>query len=426
MLISIFTTLILGSLIGVVTSVSVYGFINLVKILTNIFRNPENSFSGFYGFFNNTLEFSFYVILIPFSIGLIVGILRKYALDNRWHGPPDVILAAHSEKKPLDIKSGFLTSFSSILSISAGGSVGQYGPLVHFGATLGAEISSLLKNKEQYQVFIGAGVAAAISSGFGAPLAGLIFAREVVLRHQSLASFAPILVASIVSYFFTKSFFGLEPIFTSPIGEIKSIYDFPFFIISGLFCGVISIIYMKGLTDPKFFPNISKIKPIFQPAIAGLICGLFSVYLPEVIGLGTEAIRSLISGEFQLIFALKILFFKLLLTTICLRMGLIGGVFAPALFLGACVGVILGIGFANISPTLNLSLLTVASMSNTISSSTFFSLKILTALIGSPIYRGFLKLTVLTNPLLCSRSTGIIRLTMSSGIWFISSSILYI
>ena len=143
MFISIITTLFLGSVIGVITSISVYGFISLVKILTNIFRNSENSFNGFYGLFENTLEFILFVIITPFLIGLIVGIIRKYTSDSRWHGPPDVILAVHSEKKPLDIKSGFLTSFSSILSISAGGSVGQYGPLVHFGATLGAEINDL-------------------------------------------------------------------------------------------------------------------------------------------------------------------------------------------------------------------------------------------------------------------------------------------
>ena len=81
-----------------------------------------------------------------------MGCIRKYASDKRWHGPPDVILAAHCENNPLDIKSGFLTSFSSILSISAGGSVGQYGPLVHFGATIGAEINDLFRNKASYEI----------------------------------------------------------------------------------------------------------------------------------------------------------------------------------------------------------------------------------------------------------------------------------
>ncbi len=363
MFLSILTTLVLGSLIGVVTSISVYGFISLVKFLTHFFRNPERSFNSFQDLLTNTPEFIIFIFVLPFLAGLIVGFIRKYASDSRWHGPPDVILAAHSEKNPLDIKSGFLTSFSSILSISAGGSVGQYGPLVHFGATIGAEINDLFRNKASYEILIGAGVASAISSGFGAPLAGLIFAREVILRHQSLASFAPILVASVVSYLFTKNIFGLDPIFLGSVGEINSLYDFPFFIIAGIVCGFISIIYMNGLTHSKYFPNISKINPVLQPAIAGLVCGVMSIFLPEVIGLGTGAIQSMILGKVEFIYAIYFLVFKLLLTIFCLRMGLIGGVFAPALFLGASVGVILGFIFQNISSTLDLNLLTIASMS---------------------------------------------------------------
>ncbi len=363
MFFSILTTLVLGSLIGVITSISVYGFISLVKFLTNLFRNPERSFENFQDILTNTPEFVFFVFFMPFLVGLIVGCIRKYASDSRWHGPPDVILAAHSENNPLDIKSGFLTSFSSILSISAGGSVGQYGPLVHFGATIGAEINDLFRNKASYEILIGAGVASAISAGFGAPLAGLIFAREVILRHQSLASFAPILVASVVSYLFTKNIFGIDPIFLGSVGEINSLYDFPFFIFAGIICGFISIIYMNGLTHPKYFLDISFINPILQPAIAGLICGITSIFLPEVIGLGTGAIQSMILGKVDFTYAFYFLIFKLLLTILCLRMGLIGGVFAPALFLGASVGVILGFIFQNFSPTLDLNLLTVASMS---------------------------------------------------------------
>ncbi len=363
MFFSILTTLVLGSLIGIITSISVYGFISLVKFLTNVFRNPERSLNSFNDILTNTPEFVIFIFVMPFLVGLIVGCIRKYASDSRWHGPPDVILAAHSENNPLDIKSGFLTSFSSILSISAGGSVGQYGPLVHFGATIGAEINDLFRNKASYEILIGAGVASAISAGFGAPLAGLIFAREVILRHQSLASFAPILVASVVSYLFTKNIFGMDPIFLGSVGEINSLYDFPFFILAGIICGFISIIYMNGLTHPKYFPDISFINPILQPAIAGLICGITSIFLPEVIGLGTGAIQSMILGNVEFIYAFYFLIFKLLLTVLCLRMGLIGGVFAPALFLGASVGVILGFIFQNFSTTLDLNLLTVASMS---------------------------------------------------------------
>ena len=115
MFFSILTTLVLGSLIGIITSISVYGFISLVKFLTNVFRNPQRSFDSFNDILTNTPEFVIFIFVMPFLVGLIVGCIRKYASDSRWHGPPDVILAAHSENNPLDIKSGFLTSFSSIL-----------------------------------------------------------------------------------------------------------------------------------------------------------------------------------------------------------------------------------------------------------------------------------------------------------------------
>ena len=119
MFFSILTTLVLGSLIGIITSISVYGFISLVKFLTNVFRNPERSFNSFNDILTNTPEFVIFIFVMPFLVGLIVGCIRKYASDSRWHGPPDVILAAHSENNPLDIKSGFLTSlFINIINIS--------------------------------------------------------------------------------------------------------------------------------------------------------------------------------------------------------------------------------------------------------------------------------------------------------------------
>ena len=403
MLASIVTTVFLGSVIGIVTSISVYGFISLVEFLTEILRKPLSYHEILNNFSFESFKLLLLAILVPSLVGLLVGFIRKYSSDSRWHGPPDVILSVHSEKKPLDIKSGFLTSFSSILSISAGGSVGQYGPLVHFGATLGAEIKNLFKTKGQYQIFVGSGVAGAISSGFGAPLAGLIFAREVILRQQSLSSFAPILVSSIVSYFFTKLFFGFEPLFSLEIGSIESLYHLPFFIITGLITGLVSIIYMKGLTHKRFFPDISKINPIVQPAVAGLICGIFSCFVPEVIGIGTETIRDLVSGKLSLEFVILLLVLKMMLTIICLRLGLIGGVFAPALFLGACVGVIVGFCINFFSPELNLNLLTVASMA------AFGS-----CVIGGPV----------ANMMIILELTSDYQATLASGISIVFASII--
>ena len=93
--------------------------------------------------------------MLPIIAGLVVGFLRSMELGNRWHGPPDVILSAHSSKEKLSIKSGFVASLSAVISISAGGSVGQYGPLVHFGATLGANSTIIKSVKSNNNTFVG-------------------------------------------------------------------------------------------------------------------------------------------------------------------------------------------------------------------------------------------------------------------------------
>ncbi len=353
-----------GLTVGTVVSGLVQIFLYLVDVLSNLFRT--NSYITKGNLLNDEIVISnvvLYSIIIPSIIGLLVGFIRLLNKDKRWHGPPDVILSVHEEKSELNIKSGFLTSIASILSISCGSSVGQYGPLVHFGATIGAELKKLFSNLPDYKILIGCGVASAISAGFGAPLAGLIFAREVVLRHQSLLSFSPILLSSIISYVITIKFYDYEPNFTIPDISIQNLYNIFFLILAGILCGILATIYSNFLSSPKLKPLETLFpKTYLNPAFAGLICGLVAMYFPEVTGIGTETINQLINNYVTLQNALIFLALKLVLTTVCIRMGLVGGIFAPALFLGASLGVVVSKLGSLITDQIDPTLITISSM----------------------------------------------------------------
>lgn len=146
-------------------------------------------------YFQNTTNFIFLFCSLSIAALIINSIKSKFKID-RWQGPEDTIFAAHRVDNELDVKIGMASTLVAFVSAAGGASVGQYGPLVHFGATLGAFIKATLKLRITTDIIIGGGVAAAISAGFNAPLAGIIFAHEAILRHFSMKAITPIALAS--------------------------------------------------------------------------------------------------------------------------------------------------------------------------------------------------------------------------------------
>ena len=394
------SVIITGLFVGTLVALLVQFFLYSVDFLATLFRKnyDEINFEDDYSYF----RFFIYFFAIPIFIGVLVGLIRNLNKDKRWHGPPDVILSVHQDNKELNIKSGFLTTIASILSISIGSSVGQYGPLVHFGGTIGAEIKKLFSFAPDYKILVSAGVASAISSGFGAPLAGLIFAREVILRHQSLASFSPILLSSIISYVITTRVFDFEPAFEIPFVGINTFGEIIILIFAGLFAGIFASFYSYLLTTKKLnFLNFGN-KPYLLPAYAALVCALVSIKFPEVTGIGAETINSLLNFEFNLTTALIFLFLKISLTTICIRMGLIGGIFAPALFIGSSLGVITFYIGSVLFPDINPTIIIISSMA-----------ALASCIIGGPI----------ANVLIVFELTSNYEAALSSGICIVVATI---
>jgi chloride channel protein, CIC family len=324
--------------VGIVVSLVAQLFILSAKNIFNFFyNNPNNLFS-----INiNNFELNLSSLIFCLIASIIVCFLIKFKSIDRWHGPADTIYAAHQKGGTLDTERGFFSTIASFISISGGASVGIYGPLVHFGGTLGA----FLRRRSfmpviPHDIIIGSGVAAAISAGFGAPLAGIIFAHEVVLRHFSMKAVSSVALSSITASVIANEIGLVAPPFR--FEEIAFSYTpaLPGLVFIGICSALVALIFMNGLILSGKIAKKINFKPYFNPLIPGFLCGLIGCFIPEVLGLGITTVLDMITTQNVLVFLILLLAFKLFLTCTCIGFGLFGGIFSPALFLGASVGAI--------------------------------------------------------------------------------------
>jgi CIC family chloride channel protein len=275
----------------------------------------------------------------------------------RWHGPADSIYAAHRTDNELDVKHGFGSTLAAFISASGGASVGQYGPLVHFGATMGSFIRQITGSKITTDVFIGCGVAGAIAAGFNAPIAGVVFAHEAILRHFSLRAIAPIAIASITASWVSKWVFGANPLFT--IGDLKPnlIELLPAALIAGPAFGLLAVLFMQSLRRSAAFAAGSGWSPARLLFTAATLTGCIGMFVPEVLGLGGDTVAAVLRGGYEEAYLLILLFLKVVVTAVCIGFGMFGGVFSPAMFVGVTAGAVAGrllslLGFSIAGPGL--------------------------------------------------------------------------
>ena len=332
----------LGVVVGGVVGLAAVGFVEGVLWLNGQFyltRIARESLAD-----RNLL--TVLTIGVPAAGGLLVGLLRRWAQDDRFHGLQDVIEIAHAPKPSMPVRQSVLTSLAAFLSLGAGASVGQYGPLAHIGASIGSWTERILGSDRSFgKISIACGCAAAISAAFHAPLAGLVFAREVVLRHYSLRAFAPIAVASILAYVVAHIFFKRAPLFRVEALTIASPLEYFLFIAIGITGAIVATAFMRAI---ELASSLSQRLAWPAPAmtmLAGFALGVVALQVPEILGIGQDVLRMAMGGEtFAAVDLAKILLAKLFLTALCLGFGFAGGVFSPALLIGTLYGALIGAG----------------------------------------------------------------------------------
>ncbi|MCK5001631.1 MAG: chloride channel protein [Gammaproteobacteria bacterium] len=279
------------------------------------------------------------------GMGLVVGLLTYYLMPNRANrGLSHVIEDIHFNHGQTGVKEGFAVGLISAASIGAGASVGRYGPAVHMGAAAGSGLGSLFKLQEQEKLTLAcAGIAAAIAASFSAPLAAVIFVQEVVLRQWRLYQFIPTAAAAVAGSELAQ-LLGVN--FNIPSGAVPDIvnsYEFLFFGIVGIACGALSIAFNHALPKGVALGAKIKIDNRLKPALGGLVLAMLGFYYPSILGLGGYMTTEAIAGNIALQLCLILLVLKFFATIVSFSFGFNGGVFGPALFMGAMLGAAIGI-----------------------------------------------------------------------------------
>jgi CIC family chloride channel protein len=336
-LIQLAAGMLVGLGFGLVMSLVSNGFVAGVVWLTSL---RETQLAAWLGL-EPVLAAMMPLICLLVAAFLILQVRRLFGI-TRWHGPADSIFAAHRTDNELDIRSGFGSTIAALISAGGGASVGQYGPLVHFGATMGSAFRALTGGMLTTDVFIGCGVAGAIAAGFNAPIAGVVFAHEAILRHFSMRAIAPIAVASISSSWFSQQIFGAAPLLDFASMALDLGIVLPAALVLGPVFGLVAVVFMVCVRSSLRFAATSGWSPARLVFLAAGITGLVGIFVPEVLGLGTGPLRIILDGGYAETYLLVLLAGKMILTALCIGFGLFGGVFSPALFVGAAAGAIGG------------------------------------------------------------------------------------
>lgn len=295
------------------------------------------------------------VLLAPAGGGLAVGLFIRYAMpERRPLSVADVIEATAERSGHLSLRSGLLAALASVGSIGCGASVGREGPVVHLGASIASWMARRLHlSRALMLTLVGCGVAAGVSSSFNAPLAGALFALEVVIGHYQLRAFAPVVISSVTGTVVSRLQFGDFPAFIKPDYEIASFWEFPAFALLGVASAVAALVLMHAV---MFVADTTKKVPgpgWALPAYAGLIVGLIALQFPQVLGVGYEATDVALKGGYGLWLLIALIVAKTAATAVCLGSGFGGGIFSPSLVVGAMVGGAFGIVATMIFPDLS-------------------------------------------------------------------------
>lgn len=280
------------------------------------------------------------LLLVPLFAGLLVGIIVNTLPGQRYHGIADVMEACAFNSGRMGVRSGISAAIAAAVSLGAGAPLGREGPAVHIGASISAWFAEHLGlDRSQSLALLGCGAAAAVTTSFNAPIAGVIFALEVIVGYYTLRVFAPVVIASLAAVIVHGYVYGSAPLFELDNLEAgHSIAEFPLFAILGVLAGLVVTLFIQLVKHLRYVWELSGLPVWARPALAGLLIGFIALKYPMILSIGYEPTKAALQELLLFNDLLALLILKIFGTALALSSGFAGGVFSPSVFLGAMLG----------------------------------------------------------------------------------------
>ena len=341
------TLYLLAIAVGILGGYGAILFRLLIKAFQFIFYQNSDDFLSF----AHKVPF-YFKILIPALGGLVVGFIVRWGTEKaKGHGVPELIEALVLRGGRISWRTATARVSASAITIGAGGSVGREGPIIHLGSFLGSAVAQFMKlGRERERILMSCGAAAGISATFHAPIAGMLFAVEVLLGDFSLGTFSPVVLASVTAAMISGFHLGSFPAFLIPGFQVNSPWEYGLYPLLGIVCGLIAV----GFTNTLYFCedrfNDLKLPAWVKSALGGMLLGSMLMVLPQVFGVGYGAINLALVNKMSITLMGALIFAKILATSISLGSGSTGGILAPSIFIGAMTGGTFGLLLAKVLP----------------------------------------------------------------------------
>ena len=289
-----------------------------------------------------------FFIVIPVIGGLIYGpLIYKYAREARGHGVPEVMIAVADEGGRIRPQVAAVKSLASAVCIGVGGSVGREGPIVQIGSALASTLGQWVKMPEnRLRILVACGAAGGIAATFNAPITGVFFGVEIILRELSVEAVFTVMLSALMADIVSRQFLGTAPFLSGLPSGIALHHLTTYLLIAGLavVAALIGLAFSKVLyATEDLCDRIWKNRPEWaRPAVGGVALGLLLLALPQMYGVGYPVLYRAVGGSYALWFLIILAAGKIVACSLTIGIGGSGGVFAPSLFIGATSGMAFG------------------------------------------------------------------------------------